>query len=205
NIPFYGLAVTCIDHPVARDMVERLHLRRDGRRLLTYGTREDADLVLRDIRADGRSILLDADLGARVKGGPRQPRGRAGPLPGQHNALNALAAIAVAAEAGLSDDVIRAGLAAFSGVKRRFQLTGTWNGVQIFDDYGHHPAEIAAVLEAARAGAKGSVIAVVEPHRYTRVRDLFQDFCTALQGSDSVIVTPLYRSEERRVGKECRR
>lgn len=196
NIPFYGLAVTCIDHPVAREMVERLHLRRDGRRLLTYGTSDDADLVLRDIETDGRSITIDADLGARVKGGPRRLRGWAVPMPGQHNALNALAAIAVAAEAGLSDEVIRAGLAAFSGVKRRFQLTGTWNGVQIFDDYGHHPAEIAAVLEAARAGAKGNVVAVVEPHRYTRVRDLFGEFSACFRAADSVVVTPLYSAGE---------
>jgi UDP-N-acetylmuramate--alanine ligase len=196
NIPFYGLAVTCIDHPVAREMVERLALRNDGRRLLTYGTREDADLVLRNVESEGHTTRIDADLGARVKGGPRQIRGWTVPMPGQHNALNALAAIAVAAEAGLSDDVIRRGLAAFSGVKRRFQLTGTWNGVQIFDDYGHHPAEIAAVLAAARAGAKGSVIAVVEPHRYTRVRDLFGDFAACFSDADGVVVAPLYSAGE---------
>jgi UDP-N-acetylmuramate--alanine ligase len=196
NIPFYGLAVACIDHPVVREMVERLHLRRDGRRLLTYGTREDADLVLRKIVSDGHTIVMDADLGERVKGGPRAIRGWVVPMPGQHNALNALAAIAVAAEAGLSDAVIRAGLAAFSGVKRRFQLTGTWNGVEIFDDYGHHPAEIAAVLAAARAGAKGNVVAVVEPHRYTRVRDLFADFSACFHAADSVVVAPLYGAGE---------
>jgi UDP-N-acetylmuramate--alanine ligase len=196
NIPFYGLVVTCIDHPVAREMVERLGLRRDGRPVLTYGTREDADIVLRGIRSEGHTTLIDADLGARVKGGARAIRGWTVPMPGQHNALNALAAIAVAAEAGIPDDVIRAGLAAFSGVKRRFQLTGTWNGVQIFDDYGHHPAEIAAVLEAARAGAKGRVIAVVEPHRYTRVRDLFGEFAACFRAADSVIVTPLYSAGE---------
>ncbi len=196
NIPFYGLAVTCIDHPVVREMVERLHLRRDGRRLLTYGTREDADLVLRKIVSDGRTIVMDADLGARVKGGPRAIRGWVVPMPGEHNALNALAAIAVAAEAGLPDAVIRAGLAAFSGVKRRFQLTGTWNGVEIFDDYGHHPAEIAAVLAAARAGAKGNVVAIVEPHRYTRVRDLFGEFSACFHAADSVVVAPLYGAGE---------
>jgi UDP-N-acetylmuramate--alanine ligase len=196
NIPFYGLAVTCIDHPVAREMVDRLGLRRDGRPLLTYGTREEADLVLRAVKSDGHTTLIDADLGPRVKGGPRAIRGWTVPMPGQHNALNALAAIAVAAEAGIADDVIRAGLAAFSGVKRRFQLTGTWNGVQIFDDYGHHPAEIAAVLEAARAGARGRVIAVVEPHRYTRVRDLFREFSACFAAADSVIVTPLYSAGE---------
>jgi UDP-N-acetylmuramate--alanine ligase len=196
NIPFYGLAVTCTDHPVAHDMVERLELKRDGRPLLTYGTREDADLRLRGVHTDGRATLIDADLGPRVKGGARSIRGWTVPMPGHHNALNALAAIAVSAEAGIPDEVIRSGLEAFSGVKRRFQLTGTWNGVQIFDDYGHHPAEIAAVLDAARAGARGRVIAVVEPHRYTRVRDLFREFSACFRAADSVIVAPLYSAGE---------
>lgn len=196
NIPFYGLMVTCTDHPVVRDMVERLQLRRDGRRLVTYGTRPDADMVLGDVRFDGLDTIFDAELGERVSGGPRSIRGWRVPIPGQHNALNALAAIAVAAEAGIPDDVIQQALGSFSGVKRRFQLTGTWNGVFIFDDYGHHPTEIAAVLKAARAGARGRVIAVIEPHRYTRVRDLFQDFCASLQAADSIIVTPLYSAGE---------
>lgn len=196
NIPFYGLAVACIDHPVVREMVDRLQLRRDGRRLLTYGTRPDADLVLRSVRSEGYATIIDADLGTRVKGGARALRGWKVPMPGQHNALNALAAIAAATEADLDDETIRTGLAAFSGVKRRFQLTGTWNGVQIFDDYGHHPAEIAAVLEAARAGARGRVFAVVEPHRYTRVRDLFRDFSTCFRAADSVVVAPLYSAGE---------
>jgi UDP-N-acetylmuramate--alanine ligase len=196
NIPFYGLAVACIDHPVVREMVDRLQLRRDGRRLLTYGTRPDADLMLRSVRSEGYATVIDADLGNRVKGGARALRGWTVPMPGQHNALNALAAVAVATEADLDDETIRAGLAAFSGVKRRFQLTGTWNGVQIFDDYGHHPAEISAVLEAARAGARGRVFAVVEPHRYTRVRDLFRDFSACFRAADSVIVAPLYSAGE---------
>jgi UDP-N-acetylmuramate--alanine ligase len=196
NIPFYGLAVTCIDHPVAREMIDRLDMKRDGRRLLTYGTRSEADLVLRGVRADGHGTVIDAELGPRVKGGARRLVSWTIPMPGQHNALNALAAVAVAAEAGISDDIIRAGLAGFSGVKRRFQLTGTWNGVQIFDDYGHHPAEISAVLDAARAGARGRVIAVVEPHRYTRVRDLFREFAACFRAADSVIVAPLYSAGE---------
>ncbi len=196
NIPFYGLAVTCTDHPVVRDMVERLHLRRDGRRLITYGTQPGADMVLGEVRFDGMNTVFDAELGHRVSGGARSLRGWRVPVPGQHNALNALAAIAVAAEAGIADDVIQQALASFAGVKRRFQLTGTWNGVFVFDDYAHHPTEIAAVLRAARASAKGRVIAVVEPHRYTRVNDLFDDFCACLQDADSVIVTPLYSAGE---------
>ena len=196
NIPFYGLAVTCIDHPVARDMIERLELRKDGRRLLTYGTDPSADLRLEAVRLDGRTTIFDATIGARVRGGARRIEGWQVPIAGHHNALNALAAIAVCAETGLPDDGIRQSLMRFTGVKRRFQPTGTWNGVEVFDDYGHHPTEIEAVLKAARAGAKGRVIAVCEPHRYTRVRDLFAEFSQCFRDADSVIVTPLYSAGE---------
>ena len=197
NIPFYGLAVTCIDHPVVRYMIERLGLRNDGRRLLTYGAAEGSDLVLKGISFEGGHMLFDADLGTRVKGGVRQLRAWKLTLPGHHNALNALAAIAVAAEAGIPDDKIKAALETFSGVKRRFQIAGTWNGMTIYDDYGHHPAEIAAVLAAARGGARGRIIAIVEPHRYTRVRDLFREFSACFKDADSVIVAPLYSAGEK--------
>jgi UDP-N-acetylmuramate--alanine ligase len=196
NIPFYGLAVACIDHPVVAEMIERLGLRRDGRRLLTYGADKTADLVLKSARVEGGRTMFDAELGQRVKGGKRSIQGWSVPLPGRHNALNALAAIAAASEAGISDDAIRKAFAGFSGVKRRFQLTGTWNGVSIYDDYGHHPVEIAAVLKAARAGAQARVIAVVEPHRYTRVRDLFEEFATCFADADCVILAPLYTAGE---------
>jgi UDP-N-acetylmuramate--alanine ligase len=196
NIPFYGLAVACIDHPTVAEMIDRLELRRDGRRLLTYGTSPHADLVLKSARVEAARTVFDADLGPRVKGGQRTLRGWHVPLLGYHNALNALAALAAASEAGLTDEQIRTGLASFSGVKRRFQLTGTWNGVSVYDDYGHHPVEIAAVLKAARAGARGRVIAVAEPHRYSRVRDLFDDFATCFKDADTVIVTPLYSAGE---------
>jgi UDP-N-acetylmuramate--alanine ligase len=196
NVPFYGLLVACVDHPVVADMVARLDMRTDGRRLLTYGTQAGADIVLGAHRQNGHVSTYDAELSARVAGGQRTLRGLELPLPGRHNALNSLAAIAVAAEAGISDDLIRSGLASFSGVKRRFQPTGTWNGVSIYDDYGHHPAEIAAVMQAARAGAKGRVIAVFEPHRYTRIRDLFGEFATCFREADSVVVGPLYSAGE---------
>ncbi len=195
-IPFYGLAVTCIDHPVVRRMIERLELRRDGRRLLTYGTSEDADLVLRNVRAENFATVFDADVGSRVAGGARSLRGWSVPVPGQHNALNALAAFAVAAEVGIPDRTIRASLAAFSGVKRRFEPTGNWNGVAVIDDYAHHPVEIAAVLKALRAGATGRIIAVFEPHRFTRVRDLFAEFCACFGDADYVLVMPLYTAGE---------
>jgi UDP-N-acetylmuramate--alanine ligase len=196
NIPFYGLAVACIDHPVVRDMLDGLELRRNGRRLLTYGTTPGADLMLRSAHVEGAATVFDADLGPRLFGGARTLKGWSVPIPGQHNALNALAAIAAASEAGIPDETIRAAMASFAGVKRRFQPTGSWNGIAIYDDYGHHPVEIAAVLKAARAGAKGRVIAIVEPHRFTRVRDLFADFAGCFKDADSVILTPLYSAGE---------
>jgi UDP-N-acetylmuramate--alanine ligase len=196
QIPFYGLAVTCTDHPVVRDMVERLGLRRDGRRLVTYGVNSAADMILSDVRIEGNTTYFSAQLGSRVAGGARNIVNWQVAIPGAHNALNALAAIAVAAEAGIGDDEIRMALKSFSGVKRRFQLTGTPGGVMIYDDYGHHPIEIAAVLKAARQGAKGRIIAVVEPHRYSRVTDLFGDFCNCFSAADSVVVMPLYSAGE---------
>ncbi|MEL6374056.1 MAG: UDP-N-acetylmuramate--L-alanine ligase [Pseudomonadota bacterium] len=196
NIPFYGLTVTCIDHPTVAAMVAKLRLREDGRRLLTYGTKPDADLTFGPLAFDRGTTVFDAKLGPRVAGGARVLSGVRMPVPGHHNALNALAAIAVATEAGIPDDHIRAQIAQFSGVKRRFQLTGSWNGVDVFDDYAHHPIEISAVLAAARAGATGSVIAIVEPHRYSRVRDLFDDFSSCFKDADAVIVTPLYSAGE---------
>src|SRR5262249_22770213 len=152
NVPFYGLAVACIDQPLVRDMLERLELRRNGRRLLTYGPTRDANPGLASGRGDGAATHLDAELGARVAGGARSLKGWRVPIRGAHNALNALAAIAAASEAGIADTTIRAAMATFQGVKRRFQNTGSWNGIAIYDDYGHHPVEIAAVLKAARAG-----------------------------------------------------
>lgn len=196
NIPFFGLVVACIDHPVVREMLDRLSLRADGRRLLTYGVSRDADIVLENVRISGNTTTFDAQLGAHVKGGARSLQNWSVPIPGTHNALNGLAAIAIATEAGIDDEKIHAAMAGFSGVKRRFQYTGEWNGVSIYDDYGHHPVEIAAVLAAARGGAKGRVIAVVEPHRYTRVRDLFEEFSACFKDADHVIVAPLYTAGE---------
>ena len=118
------------------------------------------------------------------------------PMPGDHNVSNAVAAIAVALSLGISADDIRAGLAGFGGVKRRFTLTGAWNGVRIYDDYGHHPVEINAVLSAARSATKGRVIAVVQPHRYTRLQSLFDEFCACFNEADTVIVTDVYPAGE---------
>ena len=196
NIPFYGLTVTCIDQPVVREMLERLRLRRNGRRLITYGQNSDADMVLLGARVEGTNTVFDAKLSERVANGARELTGWRVPIPGAHNALNALAATAVAAEAGIADEEIKQALSTFTGVKRRYQLTGEVNGVKIYDDYGHHPIEIDAVLKASRHGATGRVIAVVEPHRYSRVKDLFADFCRCFKSADHVVVIPLYSAGE---------
>jgi UDP-N-acetylmuramate--alanine ligase len=196
NIPFYGLTVTCIDHPVVRQMIERLNLRRNGRRLVTYGRDPSADIVLTDMRVEGTKSRFSAEVRSGVPGGKRQLVDWTIPSPGEHAVLNALAAFAVAAETGLDDDEIRSAMRTFSGVKRRFQLTGDVDGIEIYDDYGHHPIEIAAVLRAARAGAKQRVFAVIEPHRYSRVKSLFDDFCGCVQDADGVIVAPMYSAGE---------
>jgi UDP-N-acetylmuramate--alanine ligase len=196
NIPFYGAIVTCLDHPVVRQMIDRLDLRRDGRRLLTYGTHADCDLRLAGSRIDGRMTTFDAVLSDRVRGGARRLDGLRVPMPGRHNAMNALAAFAVASEVGLADADIAAALAGFAGVERRFQLAGSWHGVEIIDDYAHNPPKIAAALHAARSCSAGRVIAVFEPHRFTRVRDLWDEFCKSFADADHVVVLPLYTAGE---------
>ncbi|MEO0729959.1 MAG: cyanophycin synthetase, partial [Pseudomonadota bacterium] len=174
----------------------RLNLRRDGRRLVTYGTSADADIMLTDVRIEGQTTIFSAQVRGGVFGRARNIENWIVPLPGEHIALNALAAFAVASEAGLDDEQIRAGMETFSGVKRRFQKTGEVAGVAVYDDYGHHPIEIAAVLRAARAGAKRRVFAVIEPHRYSRVKSLFDDFCGCVGDADGIIVAPLYAAGE---------
>jgi UDP-N-acetylmuramate--alanine ligase len=190
NIPFYGFAVMCIDHPTVQDLVGRIQ----DRRILTYGENPQADVRLMDVDLRGgvsrfRVLIRKRDQEVEIAD-------LAMPMPGHHNALNATAAIAVAHELGVEPDAIRRALAGFGGVKRRFTRTGEWRGVTIFDDYGHHPVEIAAVLRAARASTDGQVIAVVQPHRYTRLHSLFNDFCTCFNDADTVIVAPVYAAGE---------
>jgi UDP-N-acetylmuramate--alanine ligase len=192
NVPFYGFAVMCTDHPIVQRIVGRI----EDRRVITYGENPQADVRLIDLdNADGRSLFAV------------QFRDRSGkivhttahlmlPMPGRHNALNATSAIAVAHELGISDDMIRKALAGFGGVRRRFSRAGEWNGVAIIDDYGHHPVEIAAVLRAARESTRGQVIAVVQPHRYTRLQSLFEPFSTCFNDADAVIVADVYSAGE---------
>ena len=196
NIPFYGLIVAGLDHPIVREMISTLRREDAGRRVLTYGRADDADLRIANIETEDGTSFFDVDLGPDVRGGARAIKGIKFPMPGDHNALNAMAAIAVGTEIGIADDMIRNALVNFSGVKRRFTYTGAWNDISIYDDYAHHPIEIAAALKAARSAAKGKVIAVVQPHRFSRLRNLFGDFCTCFDDADTVLVTPVYSAGE---------
>jgi UDP-N-acetylmuramate--alanine ligase len=195
-IPFYGLAVACIDHPVVRELLAKLGGAANGRRTLTYGVARDADIRLANLRPDHNSITFDADLGPAVRGGARKLEDLTLPVLGHYNALNALGALAAATEAGVSDAVIRSTFAVFSGVKRRFSRAGEWQGVVVYDDYAHHPVEIAAVLRAARMAGNGRIIAVVQPHRYTRLQSLFNEFSACLDDADIAVVTPIYSAGE---------
>ena len=192
NVPFYGFAVMCIDHPVVQALVGRI----EDRRIITYGENPQADVRLVDVDLKGGITKFAVVFRDRLGGGEHRIDGLKLPMPGKHNALNATAAIAVARELGMSDAKIIEALGGFGGVKRRFTRTGDWNGTTIFDDYGHHPVEIAAVLRAARAATEGQVIAVVQPHRYTRLASLFDDFCTCFNDADHVIVAPVYAAGE---------
>jgi UDP-N-acetylmuramate--alanine ligase len=192
NVPFYGFAVMCADHPEVQALVGRI----EDRRIITYGANPQADVRYSGLATNGREQHFEAVIRDRTSGRVETIQDLVLPMPGEHNVQNATGAIAIARQLGMSGDAIRKGLAAFSGVKRRFTHTGSWNGVEVFDDYGHHPVEIAAVLRAARASTKGRVIAVVQPHRYTRLRDLFDGFCTAFNTADTVFVAPVYAAGE---------
>jgi UDP-N-acetylmuramate--alanine ligase len=192
NVPFYGFSVMCTDHPVVQSLVGRI----EDHRMITYGENPQADVRLVDISHAGGTSLFTIALRDRAGHATREIKNVALPMPGRHNALNATAAIAVALELGVSDDVIRDALAGFAGVRRRFTRTGIWNGVTIIDDYGHHPVEIAAVLRAARESTKDKVIAVVQPHRYSRLAALFEQFCTCFNDADAVIVAHVYPAGE---------
>jgi UDP-N-acetylmuramate--alanine ligase len=185
-----GLTVAGIDHPVVRRFFD--DGRAAGRRLLGYGVTEEADVRLDATRVKGASQHLEMTLATEA----RSHGDVVLPVPGHYNALNALAAVAVALEVGICKTVIRKALESFDGVKRRFSLTGTWDGVSIYDDYAHHPTEIDSVLGAARGATCGRVIAVFQPHRYSRLTNLFEDFCACFSHADTVVVTPIYTAGE---------
>jgi UDP-N-acetylmuramate--alanine ligase len=191
NVPFYGAAVLCIDHPEVQAVIPRVR----DRRVITYGFSAQADVRGEAVTPIPGGNRFDAALRQR-DGSFRRIEGIELPMPGRHNVQNALAAVAVAAEMGCTDDVIRTGFGKFSGVKRRFTRVGEVAGATVIDDYGHHPVEIRAVLAAAREGVKGRVIAVVQPHRFTRLRDHMEDFQAAFNDADVVFAAPVYPAGE---------
>ncbi|SDE51450.1 UDP-N-acetylmuramate--L-alanine ligase [Limimaricola pyoseonensis] len=188
NIPFYGLAVCCTDHPEVQALVGRI----TDRRVVTFGFNAQADVRAANLHYKAGVAHFDIVLRAE----DAVIEGCSLPMPGDHNVSNALAAVAVARHLGMKRDEIRAALAAFGGVNRRFTKVGEWNGVPVIDDYGHHPVEIAAVLRAARQASEGRVIAVHQPHRYSRLSSLFEDFCTCFNDADVVGIADVYAAGE---------
>ncbi|ARS27450.1 UDP-N-acetylmuramate--L-alanine ligase [Sphingomonas sp. KC8] len=191
NVPFYGAALLCLDHPEVQAVIPRVR----DRRVVTYGFSAQADVRgvnVTPIPGGNRfeTIIRERD------GTTRSIEGIELPMPGRHNVQNALAAIGVAIEMGIPDDVIQTGFSKFGGVKRRFTKVGDVDGITVIDDYGHHPVEIRAVLSAAREGAQGRVIAVVQPHRFTRLHDLMDEFQSAFNDADIVYVAPVYAAGE---------
>ena len=192
NVPFYGFAVMCTDHPVVQTLVGKI----EDRRIITYGENLEADARLVGLTPMGGGSKFTVLIRDRKTDATHEIADIILPMPGQHNALNATAAIAVAHALGASDDAIRQAMATFGGVKRRFTRTGEAGGITVIDDYGHHPVEIAAVLKAARGSTNGRIVAVVQPHRYTRLQSLFAEFCSCFNDADAVVVADVYAAGE---------
>ncbi len=192
NIPFYGFAVLCIDHPAVQKMIPRL----SDRRIVTYGFSPQADVRGDNLRPDPLGTTFDVVLAGRNAGRPRRLGPFRLPMLGSHNVQNALAAVAIADEMLIDNETIKSAFLSFKGVKRRFTKTGEAGGITVIDDYGHHPVEISAVLKAARQSGARDVIAVVQPHRYTRLASLFEQFCTCMNDASTVIVADVYAAGE---------
>ncbi|MGX9357308.1 UDP-N-acetylmuramate--L-alanine ligase [Roseobacteraceae bacterium S113] len=188
NIPFYGLAVCCTDDPDVQTLVGKI----TDRRVVTYGFNAQADIRAVNLRYEKGVAQFDVALQAE----DRVIEGCSLPMPGDHNVSNALSAVAVCRHLGMKSDEIKQALAAFGGVNRRFTRVGEVGGVSVIDDYGHHPTEIAAVLKAARQASEGRVIAVHQPHRYTRLSHHFEDFCTCFNEADVVAIAEVFAAGE---------
>jgi UDP-N-acetylmuramate--alanine ligase len=192
NIPFYGFAALCIDHPEVQSLIGRV----TDRRIFTFGFSPQADVRAINLRTEIGQSTFDVVIRDRIDHAERVIKDVRLPMVGDHNVSNSLAAITVALELGISDEKIVSAFDGFTGVKRRFTKTGEVDGVTIIDDYGHHPVEIRAVLKAARSATRNNVIAVVQPHRYSRLHDLFEDFCSCFNDADTVIVADVYAAGE---------
>jgi len=195
NVPFYGFAVMCLDHHEVQALVGEI----EDRRVITYGQNPQADIRLLGLTTGNGGSRFSVAIRDRLTRTDKLIDGLSLPMPGLHNALNATAAVAVADRLGVDAEAIREGLARFSGVSRRFTTVGKVAGITVIDDYAHHPVEIAHVLEAARAAASGDVIAVVQPHRYSRLHDLFEEFAGCFNDADTVIIAPVYAAGEKEI------
>jgi len=191
NLPFYGFAVLCIDHPEVQALVSRV----TDRKVVTYGFNPQADVRAENLELEATGSRFDVVF-READGQETRWNNLFLPMAGKHNTQNMLSAIAVSRALGITEAQVRAGLDSFGGVKRRFTHIGDWNGVTIIDDYGHHPVEISAVLQAARQVSRGKVHAVVQPHRYSRLKDLFEDFCKCFNDADAVYVADVYAAGE---------
>ncbi|NQV57362.1 MAG: UDP-N-acetylmuramate--L-alanine ligase, partial [Rhodospirillales bacterium] len=193
NVPFYGFATLCIDDPEVQALIPKVF----DRKIVTYGRNPQAQVRVENTEAAGGGVKFDVVVAGHGGAGAVTMKGLYLPMYGNHNVQNAVAAIAVATQMGLDEAVIRSALSEFRGVKRRFTKTGEASGITVIDDYGHHPVEISAVLEAARSAAgEGRIIAVMQPHRYSRLRNLFEAFCTCFNNADTVIVSDVYAAGE---------
>ena len=192
NVPFYGFAVLCVDHPAVQQMIPRL----SDRRIITYGFSPQADVRADKLVMDKLGATFEVTIADRARGRSRKMGPFRLPMLGQHNVQNALAAVAIAAEMEIDDATLRTAFAGFKGVKRRFTKTGETGGITVIDDYGHHPVEIAAVLKAARQAGAQNVVAVVQPHRYSRLASLFAEFCACMNDAGTVIVADTYAAGE---------
>ncbi len=192
NIPFYGFAVLCIDHPAVQQMIPRL----SDRRIITYGLSPQADVRADKVLTDRMGATFEVTIANRARNRTRMAGPFRLPMLGTHNVQNALAAVAIASEMEIDDATLRSAFASFRGVKRRFTKVGEVGGITVIDDYGHHPVEIAAVLKAARQAGARDVVAVVQPHRFTRLRSLFEQFCTCMNDAGTIIVADVYPAGE---------
>ena len=193
NVPFYGFAAMCIDHPEVQTLIGKII----DRRIVTYGFSPQAKVRGKNVSFSEGSAVFDVEITNRNDDTVTTFEKIEMPMPGRHNVLNALAAIAVSHELGIEDEVIRLTFSKFSGVKRRFTLVDKIDGITIVDDYAHHPVEIASVLSAAREAYNGKVIAIMQPHRYTRLESLFDEFCACFNDADTVIVAPVFEAGEK--------
>jgi UDP-N-acetylmuramate--alanine ligase len=192
RLPFYGFAVLCLDHPEVQALVARV----TDRRVVTYGFSPQSDVRATSLKIEPAGSTFDVTIARRSGGEPLMLQGMFLAMPGRHNVQNALAVIAIAEQLGIDHAATRMALGSFGGVKRRFTITGKVGGVTVVDDYGHHPVEIRAVLSTARQATRGRVVAVVQPHRYSRLADLFDEFCSCFHDADTVLIAPVYAAGE---------